>query len=557
MHRKCVRLCVPGALVLLLALAGSAPATANVTVSRGASGIFVSGQTGTNNLLVEPFVDITRNGLRVRRPGSNGSGIAAGNGCLGNPLVPDVVCDGPPGIVTVDVGAANDLLEVKTAQPGRGDDELDCVGSPVAGLTVVARMGPGNDVVEASSIGRPSCPAGTFVRGTAFFDPRLEAQGDDGDDRLTGYVLADRLLGLGGNDVLDGGGGTGDDLIGGGGDDTLRRGTSMRGGNGDDLLEDGDTLSGESGADTLRRGVTMGGGDGDDRLEGDARSRTLDGDAGDDTLSGGAGTQAVSGGDGDDTFGADPARDLLRGEGGFDTVTYAAQALGISVDKQRSLAQGQGHEGDVLLAIERVIGGRGSDQLLGATGPDTLEGGAGADALNGRGGDDVLIGGADNDGLVGGDGNDRIVARDGGPDRIECGPGFDDLVADLADPRPLDCDLLTRFATDDGVPARVARRRLAFTRDGSLRVRLVCPRASRIACRGRITVAATPRGRILARARYAVRRGRSALVRIAVRRSVATALRRRTTAVVGTVERGVSTKGPRGTRARVTVRRAR
>jgi hypothetical protein len=543
--------------VLLLALASAAPATADVLVSRQGSDVFISGLTGTNLLLVEPFVDITRNGLRVRRPGSNGSGIAAGTGCLGNPVAIDVVCDGPPSTVTVDLGAASDLLEVKTAQPGRGDGELRCVEFPAASLTVVARMSAGNDVVQASSIDRPSCPAGTFVQGTAFRDPRLDAEGGEGGDRLTGYVLGDRLLGQAGNDVLDGGGGAGDDLQGGPGSDTLRRGASLRGGEDGDVLEDGETLIGETGADTLRRGVAMSGGDGDDRLEGDARSRTLDGDAGDDTLSGGAGTQAVSGGDGDDTFGADPARDLLRGEGGFDTVTYAAQALGISVDKERSLAQGQGHEGDVLLAIERVIGGRGSDQLLGAGGPDTLEGGAGADALNGRGGDDVLIGGADNDGLVGGDGNDRIVARDGGPDRIECGPGFDDLVADLADPRPLDCDLLTRFATDDGVPARVARRLLAVTRDGSLRVRLVCPRASRIACRGRLTVAATPRGRILARARYAVRRGRSALVGIAVRRSVATALRRRTTAVVGTVERGVSKKGPRSSRARVAVRRAR
>ena len=109
------------------------------------------------------------------------------------------------------------------------------------------------------------------------------------------------MLGLGGNDRLEGGagnnsasGGDGNDLIGGGGNsDTLEGGAGA------------DTLRGEDATDLLR------GGDGGDRLEGGEGADLLRGDAGDDALLGGAGDDTLVGGTGADTLTGGAGADLF------------------------------------------------------------------------------------------------------------------------------------------------------------------------------------------------------------------------------------------------------
>jgi Ca2+-binding RTX toxin-like protein len=127
--------------------------------------------------------------------------------------------------------------------------------------------------------------------------------GTDGDDRLSGSVLADSMNGQDGNDVLRGGDGN-DDIRGDDGDDAL----FGDGGN--------DALFGESGHDTLE------GGAGDDELEGGRGEDVLRGDDGDDTLNGGFDPDRLFGGAGDDEINAlDGSRDEVTCGPGFDRVT--------------------------------------------------------------------------------------------------------------------------------------------------------------------------------------------------------------------------------------------
>jgi Ca2+-binding RTX toxin-like protein len=112
----------------------------------------------------------------------------------------------------------------------------------------------------------------------------------------------------------------------------------------------------------------------------------------------------------------------------------------------------------------RITGGSLADVLTGGSGADTINGLAGNDTIYGGAGDDTLIGGLGNDSLFGGDGND-LIEGDAGGDTFDCdgnnaagvpgtAPGNVDLtvdytataaatmsnVADLPQPKPLDCD---------------------------------------------------------------------------------------------------------------------
>jgi Ca2+-binding RTX toxin-like protein len=253
-----------------------------------------------------------------------------------------------------------------------------------------------------------------------------------GDDNSFG----NELLGGGGNDVLDGRGGN-DTLDGGFGNDTLD------GGAGNDTLDGGagtDTASfaswdtsvgflvpqvtirlGLNGADgTATRADFLGlhsadgtaradfigfhqrfdyqvtetdtlqgienviGTNNRDTISGNGIANVLEGRAGNDTLIGGAGNDTLNGGD------------------GIDTADYSQSAGAVSVNLTTGLGAGGDAQGDVLSAIEGIIGSAFNDTLTGGIRSDTLEGGAG---------NDTLIGGAGADRLIGGSGNDTFVYR--------------------------------------------------------------------------------------------------------------------------------------------------
>ncbi|MFC8453367.1 hypothetical protein [Kitasatospora sp. NPDC057223] len=98
-------------------------------------------------------------------------------------------------------------------------------------------------------------------------------------------------------------------------------------------------------------------------------------------------------------------------------------------------------------------GADGNDSLGAATlsVPVSLNGGPGQDTVQGGGGNDRLT---DPDGRTaapatasfsGGGGNDQIASRNGGFDQVDCGPGFDVVVADPAAlDAVLNCEVVLR-----------------------------------------------------------------------------------------------------------------
>lgn len=108
---------------------------------------------------------------------------------------------------------------------------------------------------------------------------------------------------------------------------------------------------GGAGNDSLR------GGGADDQLAGGAGADFLDGGAGGDLLVGGAGSDLLVGGAGNDA---------LDGGAGFDTADYSAAAgpITITIGDGTAPANDDGGGGvDVLVAIEKLVGGIGDDHL--------------------------------------------------------------------------------------------------------------------------------------------------------------------------------------------------
>lgn len=95
-------------------------------------------------------------------------------------------------------------------------------------------------------------------------------------------------------------------------------------------------------------------------------------------------------------------------------------------------------------------GSTGPDSLLGTSRADTLTGLAGNDSLYGRSGADKLVGGRGDDRLRGDGGRDKLVgdagddlllAQDGAVDKVDCGPGADDIaIVDPVDLVSADCE---------------------------------------------------------------------------------------------------------------------
>ena len=290
---------------------------------------------------------------------------------------------------------------------------------------------------------------GNFVAGSedsdtidlANYAGAVNANGNRGDDVITGTAAVNSLQGGAGNDTLNGEGGN-DVLNGQAGNDTLFGGVdndtligaagsdTLNGGDGDDTLigafntgfgsqpgDGADILRGDGGNDIIR------GGDGDDVLEGGDGNDNLRGDAGSDTMDGGAGEDFVSltfnslssgitfdaraiGATSTSTF-ADPL-------GGTDTL-ISIEKIGISGTNFDDVIHGSEHFAPTIGYANQLYGNGGNDQLHGASGNDFLDGGTGNDALEGRGGNDDLIGGAGDDVLDGGAGDDVLFAVNSTP----------------------------------------------------------------------------------------------------------------------------------------------
>ncbi|MBB3233838.1 calcium-binding protein [Phyllobacterium endophyticum] len=151
---------------------------------------------------------------------------------------------GGAGINIIDGGADNDYIEggggIDTLNGGDGDDTLSYESATGGGITLTLNASGGVNVGQFLP-GRSNAGVDVIIGG---FE---NVVGTNLNDWITGNTEANKLIGLDGNDTLNGG--VGDDtLIGSAGNDTLVGGAGA------------DTLNGGDGIDTLNYGATTGGG---------------------------------------------------------------------------------------------------------------------------------------------------------------------------------------------------------------------------------------------------------------------------------------------------------
>jgi Ca2+-binding RTX toxin-like protein len=284
---------------------------------------------------------------------------------------------------------------VDTLIGGAGDD-LYLIEAGDAFDTVIEQEGEGYDQVNTAL-------ASYTLQ--ANFEKLVGTSGSG--QTLTGNGLANSIIGLTGNDVIDGGAGA-DSLNGGAGNDiyyvddagdtvadasgtdeirtslasyTLAAGVAIETLTG--LLATGQALTGNSGVNTVR------GGAGDDILAGAGSSDVLWGGAGNDQLDGGTGSDVMRGEQGDDVYTLDATGDLAlenAGEGIDKVLTaLASHTLAANVENLTGIsASAQNLRGNALDNI--VAGGAGGDTIR-------LHDG-GADKAFGNDGNDVIYFGA-------------------------------------------------------------------------------------------------------------------------------------------------------------------
>ena len=352
--------------------------------------------------------------------------------------------NGGSGRDTLDGAAGNDLMNGQDGDDvligGDGADTLD--GGADFDKADYSGSGSGVDVSLMTGAGLGGAAAGDVLS-------NIEAViGSALDDTLTGSSSDDRLEGGDGDDVLEGGVGA-DTLDGAAGFDFITYANAgagvfidlLTGGAGGDAAGDvisgiegvtgsafGDTLTGSDARDELQ------GGNGSDTLNGGGAGDVMDGGADDDFLNGERGNDTLMGGTGNDTLDGGKGKDQIDGGAGNDTASYASSGGGIQVELFSGLGKIGEAKGDILSAIENLIGSNFNDKLVGDGSGNHLDGGNGNDRLWASGGNDTLLGGANNDLLKGQRGNDVMNGGAGrdtldgalGDDIFQFGPGGGD-----------------------------------------------------------------------------------------------------------------------------------
>ena len=364
--------------------------------------------------------------------------------------------------ISVSGALAGRLQGIERFLLGSGNDVFlptNAIGDSAEADVVTISGGAGNDLLNVTQVARLTTPLAFLL------------DGGEGHDSIAGGRGADTLLGGAGNDLVLGGLGNdlfqmrsaefdaADTLNGESGTDTLRLvgdealGPAVFAGlSGIEIIEldNGGQAATLPGAFADGLGFTMStirGGNGDDLVDVSAfasnRRVTTELGAGNDTLFGGAGNDTVFAGTGVDeihvgnginrvTFGVgelsaldtvtagttDPvsasdtlvvgvaagrtlAQGVFAGISGFDTFNFDGGA-GSAVRLPGTLVSQSGQSTvDVNVTGESMaVDGRGiatAFRLDGGTGDDTLFGGSGADTLIGNGGDDVHVGGVGGD----------------------------------------------------------------------------------------------------------------------------------------------------------------
>jgi Ca2+-binding RTX toxin-like protein len=284
----------------------------------------------------------------------------------GNPVNGSGATDGFEGFTG---GAGNDTIE-----GGAGFDRIHYQTSPAAVHVVLGGTG-----------------AGTAQDGwgdTDTFTSIEEVRGSSFADTLTGSNSSgfESFEGRGGNDTIDGSGGT---------QDRVSFQSSPAGASVD--LAAGTATDGWGGTDSLLNIENVRGSEFNDVLVGNAGTNSLDGRAGNDSLAGGDGQDTVNGGAGNDTldggaqtqWGRAASFDNANGSAEVDVLVYSDATGAVTIvlgdDGTAGTASGGGVGSDTLVSVELVIGSAFADSISG-TNRDLVEifrGGSGNDTIDG------------------------------------------------------------------------------------------------------------------------------------------------------------------------------
>ncbi|WP_210168345.1 peroxidase family protein, partial [Devosia sp. Root685] len=172
-------------------------------------------------------------------------------------------------------------------------------------------------------------------------------------------------------------------------------------------------LNGATGANNSQLVLGL---DGNDTLNGGAGNDILLGGAGNDIHDGGTGADIMGGGAGNDTYIVDNTGDIVdeAANAGTDQVNSSVSfTLGANVENLTLTGTTDGVNGTGNALDNTINGNDGENQLFGGGGNDTINGGADADLLDGGTGNDTLNGGLGNDSVTGGEGDDTIIVSDG------------------------------------------------------------------------------------------------------------------------------------------------
>jgi hypothetical protein len=224
------------------------------------------------------------------------------------------------------VGASSGFVRYRllggddTVVGGAGTDRIDYLDA-LAGVTVTLNDTGGGTATSATTV-----DAG--IGNDVFVSGIEQVRGSIYDDTITTGSGNETIRARGGDDIIDGGGGT-----------DWARYSSAPGNVIASLGSNNQTTAayiqdGYGGFDTLLHIENLRSGGGDDKLYGDAGNNwllsgsghdSLFGGAGNDTLSAGAGNDLLSGGSGNDSLDGSTGNDLLEGGGGADIFRYESE----------------------------------------------------------------------------------------------------------------------------------------------------------------------------------------------------------------------------------------
>ncbi|HEY7689546.1 MAG TPA: M10 family metallopeptidase, partial [Dongiaceae bacterium] len=288
---------------------------------------------------------------------------------------------GALGADSLNGGAGNDNMN------GGDGDDIYVVDSKA---DAVVDSG-GTDKVE-SAIGYM---LGAGIENLALIGMATIGIGNDLDNQILGNVLANKLDGAGGADILMGGDGNDTYFLDDDGDDVVESG-GVKGGI-DHIISKVNYTLGDfeenltldaAGAATLATGNTL-----NNVLIGNGLDNTLDGNEGIDKMAGGAGN---------DTYRFDNAKDVaIEGKAaGTDTVEGGVTVVLGAYLEHLTLLDAEDINGTGNGFDNAITGNSGNNKLSGLVGADTLTGGLGGDTLDGGVGDDSMIGGGGDDVFV-------------------------------------------------------------------------------------------------------------------------------------------------------------